>query len=733
VFILQNQYFCYDVRVQIAVALRPLESSMNRIANRSVSKKSWGHYLITLGLVGYHLKGIRNQMRRILMVVAAMLIFGGCVPEGVEESRPSTPPPAGVEADIPHPILDDMEPLVATELADRRAELDRLLENEAEPEISKGKNLGRMGQLYQAHRLLDVAEACYREAQALEPENHAWPYYRGILAASRGDLDTAGAAFEVAVGLAPRDVPAKIRFADLELDRGNVETAMVLYEEARALDASLAAVEYGLGRSAAEHRDFEQAVQFFKKALALQPGASVIHYHLGQAFRQLGRADEARNHLSQSGQVRVAMPDPLMQELATLMIGASPYLTRGNAALREGRFEAGAEEYRLAVEADPENLRARQSLASVLLRLGDQQGAKENFEAAVRLDAENARAQSDLGVLLADMGDTERAIRHLRLAVELEPALEKAQFNLGNTLSKMGEHDQAVSTYRHLLEIDPSHLEARSRLGTALAQAGRVEEGIAELRQVAERDPGNARVRLNLGVALAETGDLRGAIVQHLAVIDLKPDRARLTLAQFNLGTFYKKTGDPQRAEEHYRKALEQDPKLAGAHFDLGEIMSAQGRLAEALPHYSRAADIQPNSAVVRLRAATTLMRLERYSDAVRALERGVRRIPGERRLEHALARLLAACPEGRLRDGRRSFSMAAEVFESERTPPHAETLAMALAEVGRFEDAVQLQRRILDEFEKSASKDVLERLRRNLDLYTRGATCCAAPSDVLP
>jgi len=676
---------------------------------------------------------VLKETCRALVAVMGVLAISACGSEHDQKSIPPSPPSTVVEREIPHPILDDMEPLVATELADRRAELDRRLDDEAGSAISWGKSLGRMGKLYQAHRLLDVAEACYREAQTLDPENHAWPYYRGILAAGRGDLDTAGAAFEVAIGLAPRDVPAKIRFADLELDRGNVETAVVLYEEARALDVSLAAVEYGLGRSAAEHRDFQQAVQYFRKALALQPGASVIHYHLGQAYRQLGRAEEARRHLSQSGQVRVAMADPLMQELANLMIGASPHLTRGNAALREGRFEAGAEEYRLAVEADPGNLRARQSLASVLLRLGDQEGAREHFDAAVRLDPENARAQSDLGVLLADIDDTEGAIHHLRLAVELEPALEKAQFNLANTLSKMGEHHQAVSTYRHLLEIDPSHLEARSRLGTALAQAGRLEEGIAELRQVAERDPGNARVRLNLGVALAEAGDLRGAIVQHLAVIDLKPERARLTLAHFNLGTFYRKMGDPQRAEEHYRKALELDPQLAGAHFDLGEILSAQGRFAEAFPHYSRASEIQPASAVVRLRAATTLMRLERYPDAVRALERSLRQIPGERRLVHALARLLAACPKAQLRDGRRSFSMAAEVFDSERTPQHAETLAMALAEVGRFEDAVQLQRRILDEFEKSASRDVLDRLRRNLDRYTGGTTCCAMPSDVLP
>jgi len=137
--------------------------------------------------------------------------------------------------------------------------------------------------------------------------------------------------------------------------------------------------------------------------------------------------------------------------------------------------------------------------------------------------------------------------------------------------------------------------------------------------------------------------------------------------------------------------------------------------------------------AVARHREATTLMRLERYADAKRVLERAVLQIPEERRLTHALARLLAASPDRSLRDGPRSFSLASELFSSERVPPHAETLAMALAEVGRFDDARDLQRRILSEFERSASREVLDRLRGNLDRYTGGTTCCAIPSDVLP
>ena len=427
------------------------------------------------------------------------------------------------------------------------------------------------------------------------------------------------------------------------------------------------------------------------------------------------------------------MADPLMQDLSTMMLGASPLLTRGNAATREGRFAAGAAEYRKAVEVDPNNLRARQSLASALLRLNDLDGALEHFEAAARLAPKNARAQSDLGTALAEKGNFERAVHHLRLAVELEPALEKAQLNLANNLIRMGEFDEAVNTYRKILESDPSNLEARSRLGTALARSGRLEEGISELRTVAGRDPGNARVRLNLGVALAESGDLNGAIEQHLAVLDLDPDEAQAALTHLNLGTFYKKEGDSPRAEEQYRWALGYDNRIADAHFDLGEILAAKGKISEAHAHYSRVVEIRPQDAVARLREATTLMRLERYSGARTSLEESVVEIPGDRQLAHALARLLAACPETSVRDQKRSFAIATEVFDAERISEHAETLAMALAAVGRFEDAAGLQLRILDQLGPSPSSGHFHRLSRNLELYQRSEAFCAAPSDVLP
>jgi hypothetical protein len=64
-------------------------------------------------------------------------------------------------------------------------------------------------------------------------------------------------------------------------------------------------------------------------------------------------------------------------------------------------------------------------------------------------------------------------------------------------------------------------------------------------------------------------------------------------------------------------------------------------------------------------------------------------------------------------------------VVRSAPTLLHAETLAMALAEAGRFEEAVKLQRELLHQAEERGDAQSAARLREHLGLYEGGRSCC--------
>ena len=569
-------------------------------------------------------------------------------------------PPAG----IPHPELAELEPPLARELEARRAGLDALLADEAATAVDQAQAFGELGRLYQAHRLLEAAHACYREAHALDPESFTWAYYLGVLAAGSGDVEGAATAFGHALDLRSDDAPTLIRVADLELEQGRIEQAELLYERAAALDDS-AATAYGLGRVAEERAEYAEAIEHFERALALQPGATVIHYHLGQAYREQSRFDAAEQALVRSGTARVAMADPLMHELTTLAIGASPHLTRGNAAAREGRLAEAEAAYRQAVAADATNPRAHQSLATVLVRRGNPQAALEHFGVAVRLEPENARAHSDLGVLLGELGRNDRALENLGRALELEPELVEARLSLGNVQARMGRFGDAEATYRRVLENDTGNGDARLGLGAVLAQAGDFEQAAVELEEALRHEPG--------------------------------------------------------------------DERASRIRFGLAEALVRTGRIEEALPHYTRVREIEPAQGLAWLREATVLMGLGRFADAKGVLEARLGVDSTDDRAAQSLARLLAGAPDPSLRDGSRALAIAGALLEADNTAPMAETAAMALAEAGRFDEAISIQRTLVREARRQGRTGEERRLARNLERYERGEACCARVADVFP
>ncbi|MYF06056.1 MAG: tetratricopeptide repeat protein [Holophagales bacterium] len=533
---------------------------------------------------------------------------------------PDEPPASPAEPTIPHPELAELDPPLARELEARRAGLDALLADQEASIADQAQAFGSLGRLYQAHRLLEPALACYREAHALDPESFAWAYY----------LETARPAFRRALELRADDAPTLVRLADLELEHGQVDEAELLYVRAAVVDDS-AAVAYGMGRVAEERGEYAEAIAQFQRALTLQPRASVIHYNLGQAYRELGEFDRAEEALARSGPNRVAMADPLMHELTTLAIGALPHLDRGHAAAREGRLADAESAYRQAVAADAASVRAHESLATLLVRRGDPEGAIEHFGVAVRLDPENAQAQSDLGLLLAELGRNDRALEHLGRAVEL--------------------------------------------------------------------DPGNGEARLGLGAVLAQTGSFEEAVVELLAALGQVPESRRT-------------------------------PRL---HFGLAEALVRTGRLEEAVPHYARARELDPGQSLAWLREATVLMGLGRFADARATLDERLRVDSTDGRAAHSLARLLAGAPDRTLRDGPRAMAIAGALLQADNAAPNAETAAMALAEVGRFEEAVSIQRTLVAEARRRGRTGEERRLARNLERYERSEACCARVADAFP
>jgi tetratricopeptide (TPR) repeat protein len=368
------------------------------------------------------------------------------------------------------PDLTGMAPPVQQQLRDQLDVLARTEADTAVPPETRASAYGDMGKLLLAAESFGDAEPCFLNASALNPTDVRWSYYLAHVYRLQGESQKAASYFERTLTLRSDDVAALVWLGNVYLDQGRSVEAGPLFSRALTLDSRVAAARAGLGRVALAARDYEGAIGHLEAALALDSGASSVRYSLAAAYRGAGQNERADTQLRQRGSVQIAPPDPLMQDVASLLRSPVAYEGRGDRALARGEFPRAVAEFRAGLELAPDNLSLRQKLATSLSLTGDVQGALEQLQEILRRDPKFASAHYTLGALLLADGQTDLAIERFASAVEFEPTYLQARLQLANTLSSRGRFERAREQYAAIITLDPRFAEAR--FGDAMALAG---------------------------------------------------------------------------------------------------------------------------------------------------------------------------------------------------------------------------------------------------------------------
>jgi cytochrome c-type biogenesis protein CcmH/NrfG len=115
-----------------------------------------------------------------------------------------------------------------------------------------------------------------------------------------------------------------------------------------------------------------------------------------------------------------------------------------------------------------------------------------------------------------------------------------------------------------------------------------------------------------------------------------------------------------------------------------------------------------------------SLVQARRYLAARDWLDEASRLFPDRTEFKMGLARVLATSPDDRVRDGRRAIAITQELYKGERTTALGETIAMALAEVGDYAQAIAIQRDVMAAASKAGFTSQLPHMAANLTLYER-------------
>lgn len=468
---------------------------------------------------------------------------------------------------------------------------------------------------------------------------------------------------------------------------GRFSSLKSLIENSSASRADLGAAYGEMGKLLMAATYLDAAETCYLNAQALAPTDRRWPYYLGHVYKAKGPLAKAVASFERALELR---PD----DVATLV-------WLGEVHLAEGRATAAEPLFAKAQTLQPESAAAWFGSGRAALAQKNHARAVKDLKEALARDPRATGTHYPLAMAYRGVGDMELAQAHLAQQGDIEAR----------------PPDPLMQELDQLLQSP----EAYNVRGGRELDAGNWAAAAESFRQGLELAPADPSLRHRLGTALYQMGDVRGAAEQFEQVIRTAPSYAR---AHFSLGLILNDSRRFGEAIEQFSIALKYEPGYVEARVQLAGVLARSGRPEEALVHYQQTLEANPTQADAAFGYAMTLIRLRRYEEARNRLADGMKTFSDDPRFGHALARVLVAAPDDRVRDGRQAKTLVDALLKGPQTYELGETTAMMLAELGQYEQAAAVQRDVLTAAGRAGLLPIVRRATENLKLYERRQPC---------
>ncbi|HEV2619427.1 MAG TPA: tetratricopeptide repeat protein [Acidobacteriaceae bacterium] len=261
---------------------------------------------------------------------------------------------------------------------------------------------------------------------------------------------------------------------------------------------------------------------------------------------------------------------------------------------REDYATQAIEEYKLALNADPNSPMLQDGLAELYFKIGHVKDAVTAAQDQVKRNPNDVQAHTLLGqVYLRSLGDMQgsQSAEMLRLA---------------------------IAEYETIDRLKPDDLETKLLLGQLYALNHDTTKAEAEFKDAQKIDADSEEVVLNMAQLYAQQGDSQRA-VDTLSAIPLDDRSARI---EFEIGANYDQLKKPKEAAAAYRRSLDLEPDNPEAAHALGNALLADDQMDEALKVFQPLVAADPADVQSEIHIAEILRRQGHYDEALATLEK---------------------------------------------------------------------------------------------------------------
>ena len=315
---------------------------------------------------------------------------------------------------------------------------------------------------------------------------------------------------------------------------------------------------------------------------------------------------------------------------------AYQHYVNGDLLELSGNIQGAAEQYRNALNLNPNLHEARFHLAQILYRLKDVEGgltqalqlpvdnvdylklvaglynskrepakAKEYYLKAVALDTTDLNSMYALAQLYQRENQPDSSLLYLKRVSASAPPNSKTHQQLGEYYYQLGQIPQADSEFRHAIELDSTNIEAYAALALALEAQRDFQGSLLVYKALRSRGAENPLLSQKLVGLYYTLGHTDSALAAAQAAVSTFPNDVSLVKL---LGNLYFVQKDYPKAESILTALTISYPEDVDLYLALGRISAAKKEYGEAENHFQKAISLNDTLADGWLSLAETYL-----------------------------------------------------------------------------------------------------------------------------
>ncbi len=442
---------------------------------------------------------------------------------------------------------------------------------------------------------LQGAEQQYLTAVKIAPENLTVRVALAGLYLREGSKDRAEQALHQAVTDLPDNEQAAVVLKDFYARTGQADRAEPVFADLTAKYPKSVAIKLAYARVLFEKRNLSKAQTVAAELTKNNAGNPEVQTLNALLLLNTGKPDEAFNLLQ-----KAVKDNPSNAQTHILLAQVS--LGKNDLGTAETNFQG-------ALKLNPGSMEAAAGLAQVAIRRNDAGALSDIAEKTIQVHPEQADPYLWRGTAETSRKEFDKAAADYQTALQKSPDNPVALLALGELRLIQGKAPEGTALVQKSLDKDPNSLRALAILVSYDMKAKQPAKALQRVQAQIAKSPSNGGIYLEMASLQLQLRDFKGALDSSQRAMQLSPAnsnaidayaRAAVGAGQVDsaisawqnwenshpsdahglevLGSLEEVKGDPAKATDFFKKAVQLDPNNARATNDLAYLMVESGQ-----------------------------------------------------------------------------------------------------------------------------------------------------------